>query len=211
MHRRLFQLDKSTSDPTHPFSKFGTGDSRTLRDTPKANGVNVRERIVAFHRKYYSASAMALVILGREPVETLRGWAVYKFTAIANNGVVPRTFPSHPYVGCSGVQQWAVPVKDSRSATIAWPLPDTRERYGTKSDSYLSHLIGHEGPGSILSLLKAHGWATGLNAGTNESERGYSIFAVTIHLTEAGLAAVDEAVAVVYAYIGMLAAHGPQR
>lgn len=199
--RRLYQLDKSTSDPAHPYSKFGTGDSRTLRDTPRAAGVDVRERIVAFRelagyprrqtpllsplphiadRKYYSASTMALVILGREPVETLRGWAVDKFTAVPNNGATPRSLPSHPYTTCLGVQLWAVPVKDTRSFTVTWPLPDTRARErakggrsgqgggagcptfplpslaagpGTKSDSYLSHLIGHEGPGSILSLL----------------------------------------------------------
>jgi secreted Zn-dependent insulinase-like peptidase len=141
-----------------------------------AQGVNVRERIVEFHRKFYSASAMALVILGREPVSTLREWAVDKFSAVNNNGVSPRVQQSHPYTTCAGVQQWMLPVKDSRSVSITWALPDTRARFQTKSDSYLSHLVGHEGPGSILSHLKARGWATGLNAGTNDAERGYSLF-----------------------------------
>jgi secreted Zn-dependent insulinase-like peptidase len=30
---------------------------------------------------------------------------------------------------------------------------------------YLSHLLGHESEGSILSLLRAKGWANGLSAG----------------------------------------------
>ena len=37
------------------------------------------------------------------------------------------------------------------------------------------------------------------------------LFLLPLQLTDAGLAAVDEAVAVVYAYLGLLAAHGPQR
>lgn len=41
-----------------------------------------------------------------------------------------------------------------------------------QADHYVSHLIGHEGAGSLLSALKARGWATGLSAGINEE--GYS-------------------------------------
>ena len=62
-----------------------------------------------------------------------------------------------------------------------------------KPEDYLSHLIGHEGKGSLLAALKQRGWATGLSAGVGEGgmERnsGYSLFDVSITLTEAGLAA----------------------
>jgi insulysin len=39
------------------------------------------------------------------------------------------------------------------------------EFYESHPSRYLSHLIGHEGPGSILALIKAKGWANGLGAG----------------------------------------------
>ena len=57
----------------------------------------------------------------------------------------------------------------------------------------MSSLIGHEGKGSLLSLLKAKGWATGLAAGVSDSgfekNTGLYLFDVTIELTEAGLKA----------------------
>jgi nardilysin len=53
--------------------------------------------------------------------------------------------------------------------------------------------VGHEGRGSLLSALKARGWATELSAGV--SEGGYErnsaafVFEVSVTLTDAGLAA----------------------
>ena len=37
---------------------------------------------------------------------------------------------------------------------LGWPLPEQHSHYLSKPVSYLSHLFGHEGSGSILSLLK---------------------------------------------------------
>lgn len=47
-----------------------------------------------------------------------------------------------------------VPVKDSHSVILCWPLPEQTSTYCTQSSGYLSHLFGYEGKGSILSLLK---------------------------------------------------------
>jgi secreted Zn-dependent insulinase-like peptidase len=56
-----------------------------------------------------------------------------------------------------------------------------------KADEYLSHLIGHEGHGSLLSALKARGWASDLCAGVSETTSLVWLFDVSITLTEAGL------------------------
>ena len=72
-------------------------------------------------------------------------------------------------------------------------LPSLTNQYRSKADEYLSHLVGHEGKGSLLSALKAKGWASELSAGVGDS--GYDrntaayVFEVHITLTEAGLAA----------------------
>lgn len=57
-----------------------------------------------------------------------------------------------------------------------------------KAEEYLSHLVGHEGKGSLLSALKARGWATELCAGVSDQSTATWLFDVTITLTEAGLA-----------------------
>lgn len=74
---------------------------------------------------------------------------------------------------------------------VTFQLPCLRHLYRDKPDHYLSHLIGHEGPGSLLSCLKKRGWATEIMAGIDDD--GYSantccyLFSVSIQLTEAGL------------------------
>lgn len=62
---RAFQLEKSLSDPNHPYSHFGTGNAKTLWDNPKGKGVDVRDELLKFHDRYYSANVMKLVVLGR--------------------------------------------------------------------------------------------------------------------------------------------------
>ena len=72
-------------------------------------------------------------------------------------------------------------------------LPSLTNQYRSKADEYLSHLVGHEGKGSLLSALKAKGWASELSAGVGES--GYDrntaayVFEVHINLTQAGFEA----------------------
>src|SRR5436190_152172 len=68
---RILQLVKSTANPNHPFSKFGTGNLETLRDTPKKLGVNTRDELIKFHATYYSANRMKLAVCGRESLDQL--------------------------------------------------------------------------------------------------------------------------------------------
>ncbi|CAI5513289.1 unnamed protein product [Closterium sp. Naga37s-1] len=72
-----------------------------------------------------------------------------------------------------------------------------------------------EGSGSLLSLLKAKGWATELAAGVGES--GYEksslafVFTVTITLSDDGLKHALDVVGTVFQYISMLRQAPPQR
>lgn len=67
---RVDQLDKSSADPSHPFSKFGTGHRETLDTIPKQKSINVRDKLLEFHKKYYSANIMSLCVLGKGKIIT---------------------------------------------------------------------------------------------------------------------------------------------
>jgi nardilysin len=60
-------------------------------------------------------------------------------------------------------------VKEGHALHLTFPLPALFEHYTRKPDEYISHLIGHEGRGSLLSALKEKGWATKLSAGVSDS------------------------------------------
>jgi insulysin len=94
---RLFQLDKSLSNPKYPYNSFGTGNLVSLKEEPTAKGLDVREAFMNFHETYYSSNLMKLVILGREPLDELEAWVVQKFSAIKNKNLSPPDFDGKPY------------------------------------------------------------------------------------------------------------------
>src|ERR1700761_6898679 len=61
---RLHQLEKSLSNPKHPYCHFSTGNFEILKTQPEARGIDVRQKFMDFHEKHYSANRMKLVILG---------------------------------------------------------------------------------------------------------------------------------------------------
>lgn len=81
-------------------------------------------------------------------------------------------------------------VKEGHQVMALFQLPSLTNQYRSKADEYISHLVGHEGKGSLLSALKAKGWASELSAGVGES--GYDrntaayVFEVHMNLTQAG-------------------------
>jgi secreted Zn-dependent insulinase-like peptidase len=204
---RTYQLDKATSKPTHPYSKFGTGNSVTLRDEPAAAGVDVRAQLLAFHKTHYSAGRMTLAVLGVEGLDTLEAWARELFGPVVNNGSTKPVFEGHPYP--SPDVQYLVPVKDKRSLSVAWALPGQKGDWRAKSAVYISHVMGHEGPGSLLSALRERGWASGLFAGETDGENGFATFGCTVELSPSGLANWECVLDLVHAYVGMLRAVGP--
>ena len=52
--------------------------------------------------------------------------------------------------------------------------------------NYVAHLIGHEGKGSLLSLLREKGWCNKLLAGPTAGAKGFMFFIVEVDLTEKG-------------------------
>uniref|UniRef100_A0AAV1UPF1 Insulin-degrading enzyme n=1 Tax=Peronospora matthiolae TaxID=2874970 RepID=A0AAV1UPF1_9STRA len=210
-HRRLYQLQKSLSNPLHPFHKFGTGNTETLGTIPKAQGVDVRAALLEFYATYYSASIMKLVICGKESVATLKMWAEELFSEIRNSGRTCPTFgDAVPFdeMRLARVVQ-VVPVKDVRVIDISWPLPSLYWEFRTKPTKLLSHLIGHEGPGSILSYLKLQKWAHGLSAGLLRDNEDWALFGVKIDATDAGIEHVNDVVEAVYQYLQTLQREAP--
>ncbi|CAI5718994.1 unnamed protein product [Hyaloperonospora brassicae] len=210
-HRRLYQLQKSLSNPLHPFHKFGTGNIETLGTIPRAQGVDVRAALLEFHATYYSASIMKLVICGKESIATLKIWAEELFSDIQNSGRARPTFGDVvPFdeTRLARVVQVA-PVKDLRVIDVSWPLPSLHWDFRTKPTRILSHLIGHEGPGSILSYLKTQKWANGLSAGLFRDHEDWALFSVKIEATDAGIKHVNDVVEAVFQYIQTLQQEAP--
>jgi secreted Zn-dependent insulinase-like peptidase len=108
-----------------------------------------------------------------------------------------------------------VPIKAAHTLMLTWALPAFCREYRSKPCNYIGHLLGHEGPGSLLSALKRRNLATSLAAGVSESNTDdnsvLTMFEVSVSLTEQGLANWIHVAHLVHEYLRMLREHKPQK
>jgi insulysin len=69
---------------------------------------------------------------------------------------------------------------------ISFPMEYQPPFWRHKPANFLSHFVGHEGPGSLHSYLKKKHWVTALSCGPQNLARGFAMFKITIHLTPEG-------------------------
>ncbi|RKO84131.1 Metalloenzyme, LuxS/M16 peptidase-like protein, partial [Blyttiomyces helicus] len=144
-------------------------------------------------------------------LDVLSEWATTLFSGIKNKSIAAPSFPGHPLTESElGKQVFIKPVKDLRQLQITFPFPYMLPHYRAHPDRYVAHLIGHEGEGSILSLLKKKGWASGLSAYTATGGINFDFFKVSIDLTREGLSHYEETVVIVFQYIEMIRKTGVQ-
>ncbi|CAF3867523.1 unnamed protein product [Adineta steineri] len=209
---RFLQLEKSTSDPQHPYSGFAIGNSESLRTTPKQRGIDIRQVLLDFHKVQYSSNRMNLAVLGNQSLDELESLVMKSFNDVPNKKLKQVKYPSDPY-GESKRKTiyYVVPVKEFRYLRIRWVIPDHKDLYYCNPESYLSHLIGHEGDGSLLSYLKKLGLATELivSGGTYVAS-GFNFFTVGLVLTIEGLSRWEEIIYIVYQYMAMVRKEGPK-
>ncbi|KAJ1956481.1 metalloprotease, partial [Linderina pennispora] len=209
---RQYQMEKELSNPAHPFNLFATGTYETLKGAAEELGVDLREELLKFHAKYYSADIMKLVVVGRQSLDQLTEWAVSMFSMIESKGLTKPVFKGHPLTSNeTGKLLLIKSVREQRALDITFALPDLKPYVNERPGRHLGSLIGHEGPGSILSYLKHRGWATSIVAGRSPtSAEGFDMFKITSSLTEDGMANYKEVIRVIFAYLQLLRSTGPQ-
>lgn len=204
--RRLYQVQKETINPQHPFAKFSVGNLETLCDR---NGVSIREEIVRFHHENYSADLMTLSLAGPQTLDELEQWARDEFSSIPNKQLGPKKIEV-PFVldAHRGVLIQIEPRKEIRKLILSFPAPSTDDFYHVKPLSYFAHLIGYEGEGSLMLALKEKGWITSLSAGGGASGSNYREFSISFSLTHEGVKQVDNIIQSLFTQIKLIAAQG---
>lgn len=209
---RIRQVSKELADPNHAYHKFGTGSKATLSYIPKENNINVREELCKFHEQFYSANIMCLAVLGKESLDELEQIIVEKFSPIENKEIEAPIWNNRPYLPEKlGCLTSVVPVKDIRSLTISFQMEDLDKHYKSSPEQYVSHLVGHESEGSILSELKKQGLCNNLMGGYSTAARGWGFFEISVDLTEEGFENTDKIIKIIFQYINMLKKQGAQK
>ena len=160
---------------------------------------------------------MTAAVVGPQSLDELKKICEASFGKIPNKniekpeaswqGVPP--FQGQSVIPSFGYIVKLVPVQAIRQITITWPIVyenflDKSNALLTKQANYVAHLIGHEGPKSLLSSLKAKGWVNSVTASGESELSDYETFEVTIGLTRGGLDSVDMIISTVFSYLSLL-------
>ena len=215
---RIYQIEKSRANSNHPYSKFFTGNKKTLLEDTKQANIDLRSELIQFYNTYYSSNQMTLAVIAPQSLSTIKKFVTQAFGEIPNRDIeapeqawknIPPFQEGTSIIPSFGNVVEVVPVQDLRQVSLTFPIlyseEDEKNKIRSqKPDFYVSHLIGHEGPGSLMSYLKKKGWANSVAAASDSDLSDFQTFEVTVELTSKGLTAVDDVVEAIFSYIQMI-------
>ncbi|RYG66308.1 hypothetical protein EON64_10060, partial [archaeon] len=217
--------------PGHPYVKFTWGNLRSLVEEPKQRGLDVQALLQAFRQTHYRPARMKLVLAGPQSLQQLErcvrdsfeDWSLDQIQGSHDDGGsvqhaadVPAPVFSPPLdpIWKQRVNK-IVSLEKGQRLLLTWELPPSMRQYRSKSLAYIAHLLGHEGKGSLLSLLRGQMLASRVVAGVGDSNMDCSsyvtLFVVQVQLTRQGLANWPYVVECIGRYLQLLRREGPQR
>ncbi|AJC65425.1 pitrilysin [Dickeya zeae] len=206
---RMAQVGAETINPAHPGSRFAGGNLETLSDKP---GSKLHDELVAFYQRYYSANLMKGVIYGKQPLPALATIATSTFGRIANHqaSVPPITTPVVTDEQ-RGLFIHYVPAQPRKQLKIEFRVDNNSPAFRSKTDTYISYLIGNRSQNTLSDWLQKQGLAESIRASADPmSERNSGVFNISVDLTDKGLEQQDDVIAAVFSYLDKLRNEGIQ-
>ncbi len=207
--RRLWAAQKQFINPSHPWSEFAVGSQETLADHENKTA---REKLIEFYNTHYSSNIMTLVVLGKESLDQLQDWVEDKFSEIRNRYANPQRFSQSLFNSdLIPLRMNLVPDKEHMSLSFIFPIPSTMDFYRVKPVEYIANLLGHEGAGSLLSILKQDNLAEYLSAGIGYMDEIQGSMEIKIGLTENGMEHIDDIGSLLFQAIRLIGSQGVEQ
>jgi len=200
---RANYVEDLVSEKGHPIQKFSIGNKETLA------GDN-RPALLAFHKKYYAASNMRLVMLSSASMDQMEQYAKKYFSPIRDFEVKKEYID--PVFRKPLQNKYRLlkikTIKDTRTLSLEFPTIRLHDHLKSKPASIVGSVMGYEGKGSLLSKLKEEGLVLGLSAGGGYSHKNINAFSINVSLTQKGLQEYERVLEIVFAYIEMIRDQG---
>jgi nardilysin len=158
---RLDQLFVSCmTRPDHPAHTFPWGNLKTLKDSISDD--DLYAKVHKFHKKHYVANKMYLCLQSKLKLDELQELAVKYFSDVPFKADIDPPLSENPKFGYLNAfkpeffekMYFMKPKSDQIKLVISWILPSNLKKYRCKSQQFIAHIIGHEGPGSLCSYLR---------------------------------------------------------
>lgn len=204
---RMAQVSAETLNPAHPGSRFSGGNLETLSDKP---GSLLRDALLTFRDKYYSANLMRAVIYSNKPLPELARLAAETYGCVANKNIEQPEI-NVPVVtdAQKGIFIHYVPVIPRKALRIEFRIDNNSDKFRSKTDELISYMMGNRSHNTLSDWLQLQGLADSISASADPMSAGNSgVFSIMVSLTDKGLANRDDVVAAIFSYINTLKTKG---
>ncbi|WP_405632568.1 insulinase family protein [Pseudoalteromonas sp. Ld20] len=199
--RRIYQAHKETVNPAHPFSKFSVGNQQTLADRTLC----ISDELKSFFERYYQAQWMSLVVCSSANIATMQNWVTSLFGAIKGQAVKKPVIEAPLYRPQDLSKVLHIePHKHMQKLIVSFAMPNIDDFYRHKTVSFIAHLLGYEGQGSLYSTLKEQGWINALSAGGGINGSNFKDFNISVALTDEGIEYYEDIVEMIFEYICLI-------
>ncbi|WP_159565803.1 pitrilysin [Budvicia diplopodorum] len=204
---RMAQVGAETLNPAHPSARFSGGNLDTLKDKP---GSKLHDELVAFYHRYYSANLMVGVLYSNDSLDNLAKLATDTFGRIGNhNASVPAVTVPAATAKEKGLIIHYVPAQPNKQLRIEFRIDNNIADFRSKTDTYISYLIGNRSENTLSDWLRKQGLADSIGAGVNPViDRNGGVFSIGVSLTDKGLANRDRVIAAVFDYLNVIRKQG---
>ncbi|XP_030570603.1 nardilysin isoform X1 [Drosophila novamexicana] len=208
---RRDQILASMASDGYPHATFSWGNLKSLQEN--VDDDDLHKTLHAFRRNHYGANRMTVCLQAQLSLDELEELLVRHCSTIPKSEQSPLDVSRFNYREAFREQFFrqlllVQPVEDVCKVEITWVLPAMRQFYRCKPDAFLSQLLGYEGVGSLCSYLRRRLWCMSVIAGVGgssfETNSIYSLFTMSIYLTDEGFEHLDEVMAATFAWIRML-------
>ncbi|MCE0489711.1 pitrilysin [Pantoea sp. Mb-10] len=200
---RMAQVGAETLNPAHPASRYSGGNLETLSDKPESN---LHQALVQFYQRHYSANLMKGVIYSNKSLPEMAGIAAQTFGRIANHQAsVPAITVPVVTDAQKGIIIHYVPAQPRKQLKIEFRIANNSDRFRSKTDTLIGYMLTNRSENTLNDWLQKQGLADGVNAGADPfTERSSGVFAITVSLTDKGLAQRDKVLGAVFRYLTLL-------
>lgn len=187
----------------HPASRLAIGNEDTL------DVADLRDQLMRFYRQHYVAERMALTVYGPQDITTLKAWVDDRFGGVRSVESEAPVF-DQPFFEDADLPFLVEiqPRRETRLLQLRFPVPGNLDELDTKPGEFIAYLLGQETKGSLLSELKARGWAEALSARSGEVTASNHQFTLSVQLTQTGLENWQDVAGLAFEYLQLIADQG---
>ncbi|CAO1435225.1 unnamed protein product [Diamesa serratosioi] len=210
---RIYQLLASLADESHPASTFSWGNLRSLQTDEDNDKLN--NKLHEFRKLHYVAEKIYLCIESRLELDELQEIVESHFSEIkrSNEIVKKESSPTDDWKNVFKTNFYdnifyVKPKADKCKMFLSFPMQSLQKEYRSKPHDYLGSLIEDEGVGSLSSYLRKNLWAVQVEAGSNdksfEGNSLFTLFSITVTLTESGYENISSILEAIFSYLLLL-------